>query len=92
MMMEQTPSRDSDESGIRLGGGAISALSGLGVLAIFMAQNTDDVNVSFLFWDFTWPVWLLTLGAAVVGAFVWFGFGVLRRHNRRRERRSNRRG
>ena len=91
MVMNSTPERGTDESGVRLGGGAIATLSGLGVLAVFMAQNTDDVNVSFLFWDFSVPVWLLALGAAFVGAFIWFGLGVLRRHRRRRERRADRR-
>ncbi len=74
----------------RLGGGAIASLSGLAVLVIFMIQNTEDVKVDFLFWDFTWPVWLLTLVAALVGAFVWFGLGVLRRHRRRKDRRDDR--
>ena len=52
--------------------GAIASLSGVAVLAIFMAQNTDDVTVHFRR-DFTWPIWLLTLFAALVGALVWFG-------------------
>jgi uncharacterized integral membrane protein len=75
----------------KLGGGAIAALGGLAVLAVFMVQNTEDVRVDFLFWDLTLPVWLLTLGAAIVGALVWFGLGVLRRHRRRKERRDDRR-
>jgi uncharacterized integral membrane protein len=75
----------------KLGGGAIATLGGLGVLLIFMLQNTEDVTIDFLVWDFTWPVWLLTLGAAVVGALVWFGLGVLRRHRRRKDRRADRR-
>jgi uncharacterized integral membrane protein len=74
-----------------LSGGAIASLSGVAALAIFMGQNTDDVTVTFLFWDFTWPVWLLTLVAALVGALVWFGLGVLRRHRRRKTRRAARR-
>jgi uncharacterized integral membrane protein len=56
-----------------------------------MIQNTEDVTVDFLFWGFTWPVWLLTLVAAVVGALVWLGLGVLRRHRRRKDRRAERR-
>jgi uncharacterized integral membrane protein len=74
-----------------LSGGAIAMLAGLALLGVFMAQNTEDVEISFLAWDFTWPVWLLTLGAAVLGALVWFGAGVLRRHRRRKERRADRR-
>ena len=74
-----------------IGGGAIASLGGLAVLAIFMIQNTDDVTVEFLAWDFTWPVWLLALVSALVGALVWLGLGVLRRHRRRKERRADRR-
>jgi uncharacterized integral membrane protein len=79
------------EQRARLGAGAIASISGVAALATFMAQNTDDVTVKFLFWDFTWPVWLLTLFAALVGALVWFGLGVLRRHRRRKARREARR-
>ena len=61
------------------------------VLVIFMLQNTEDVKVDFLFWDFTFPVWLLTLASAAIGAFVWLGLGILRRHRRRKERREDRR-
>ena len=76
---------DGDRRG--LSGGAIATLSGFGVLALFMIQNTEDVSVTFLVWDFTWPVWLLALGAALLGALVWFGVGVMRRHSRRKARR-----
>jgi uncharacterized integral membrane protein len=75
----------------RLSGGAIASLSGVGVLLVFMIQNTDDVTVDFLFWSFTWPLWLLILVAALIGALVWFGVGVLRRHRRRTGRREARR-
>ena len=76
----------------RLGGGAIASITGAGLLVIFMVQNTDSVRLDFLFWHFTWPVWLLTIASAVLGAFVWFGLGVIRRHRRRKERRQDRRG
>jgi uncharacterized integral membrane protein len=75
----------------RLSGGAIASLSGIGVLLIFMIQNTEDATVDFLFWSFTWPLWLLILVAALFGALVWFGLGVLRRHRRRTSRREARR-
>jgi uncharacterized integral membrane protein len=75
-----------------LGGGAIASLSGLGVLLIFVFQNTDDVRFHFLFLDFTWPLWLYTIVVALFGALVWFGLGVLRRHRRRKDRRAERRG
>ncbi len=76
----------------RLTGGAIASLSGVGLLVIFMIQNTDDVNLDFLFWSFTWPLWLLCLVMALIGGLAWFGLGVLRRHRRRTERRADRRG
>jgi uncharacterized integral membrane protein len=90
MTMENVPTAAEAERR-KIGGGAIASLGGVAVLAIFMAQNTDDVTVEFLAWDFTWPVWLLTLVAALVGALVWLGLGVLRRHRRRKQRREDRR-
>jgi uncharacterized integral membrane protein len=76
--------------GLRLSGGAIASLAGVGVLLIFMVQNREDVTLDFLFWSFTWPVWLFTLVTALVGALVWFGLGVMRRHRRRVARREDR--
>jgi uncharacterized integral membrane protein len=76
--------------GRRLGGGAIASLSGIGLLVVFMIQNTERVRLEFLFWDFTWPLWLLTMASALLGAIVWFGLGVMRRHRRRKERRQAR--
>lgn len=83
---------DGDDAGGRqLSLGLISSVSGVAALVIFMVQNTDDVTVSFLVWDITWPVWLMTLITAAFGALVWFGLGVLRRRQRRKERRADRR-
>lgn len=76
----------------RLSGGAIASIIGVALLVIFMIQNTADVTLHFLVWNFTWPLWLLTLVTAAFGALIWFGLGVLRRHRRRRERRAGRRG
>lgn len=90
MTVERLTDNDNDDSK-GLSAGAIATGSGAGLLGVFMVQNTEDVGVSFLFWDFTWPVWLLTLGSALLGALVWFGAGVLRRHRRRKDRRADRR-
>ena len=89
-MMENVPVENAQQRRA-LGGGAIASIGGLGLLVVFMLQNTDDVPVQFLWWDFTWPVWLLILASAVFGAFVWLGLGILRRHRRRKERRQDRR-
>jgi uncharacterized integral membrane protein len=91
MTMESVPNVPNDADGRKLGGGAIASLAGLGVLAIFMIQNTQDATVEFLGWDFTWPVWLLVLVSATLGAVIWLGLGVLRRHRRRKQRRQDRR-
>lgn len=77
--------------GRRLGAGSIASLTGVALLVIFMIQNTEDVELDFLFWSFTWPLWLLTIVSALLGALVWFGVGVMRRHRRRKERRHERR-
>jgi uncharacterized integral membrane protein len=81
---------DATESKGGLGGGAIATIGGLGVLLVFVLQNRQSVTLEFLFWDFTWPVWLYTIVVALVGALVWFGLGVMRRRRRRRARRDAR--
>ncbi|GAA4760596.1 LapA family protein [Actinomycetospora chibensis] len=77
--------------GARLGAGAIASLVGVGLLVIFMIQNTERITLTFLFWSFTWPLWLFTVVTALVGALIWFGVGVMRRHRRRADRRAERR-
>jgi uncharacterized integral membrane protein len=71
--------------------GAIATIVGGAVLLIFIVQNRDDVKIDFLFFSFTWPLWLYTIVVAMFGALVWLGLGVLRRHRRRVERREDRR-
>jgi uncharacterized integral membrane protein len=86
-----TGASGAEKQGLRLGGGAIASFTGVGLLVIFMLQNTEDVTLDFLAWSFTWPLWLLILASAVFGALVWLGLGVLRRHRRRKARREDRR-
>jgi len=93
VVMREGPSNSESQAQARgLGAGAIASLTGMGLLLIFMLQNTESVRLDFLFWGFTWPLWLLTLASAFLGALVWFGLGVMRRHRRRKERRAERRG
>ena len=84
------PPATRQRNGVDSAGGA--SLSGFAALLVFMIQNTEDVTVDFLFWNFTWPLWLLILVSALIGALVWFGVGVLRRHRRRTERRDTPKG
>lgn len=88
-MSERGP---ATQGGSQLSGGVIASLAGLAVLLIFIVQNTEDVRFNFLFFHFTWPLWLYTIVTALFGAMVWFGLGVMRRHRRRRQRRADRRG
>ncbi|MDF2976003.1 MAG: rane protein of unknown function [Actinomycetospora sp.] len=92
MVQQSSPgTADAGGRGLRVSGGAVASLIGLGLLVVFMVQNTERITLSFLFWSFTWPLWLLTLVSALVGALVWFGIGVMRRHRRRTARREDRR-
>ena len=92
-MVQRSPGDGTSplSEGRRLGGAAIASLTGVALLVIFMVQNTESVRLDFLFWNFTWPLWLLTIASALLGAMVWFGLGVMRRHRRRKERRHDRR-
>ena len=92
-MAQQSQGEGSSKTGrSRLGGGSIAALIGIGLLVIFVVQNTERIRFHFLIWHFSWPLWIYTLVIAVVGAVVWLGLGVVRRHRRRRDRRLARRG
>jgi uncharacterized integral membrane protein len=71
----------------KLGGGAIASLVGVGALLVFILQNTQDVQFKFLWLSFIWPLWAYTIVVALLGALVWFGLGVIRRHRRRKARR-----
>ena len=89
---EQVTEWGPGHSSRRFSAGAIASLSGVALLVIFMLQNRERVAFDFLWWSLTWPLWLVILVSALVGALVWFGLGVIRRHKRRKERREDRRG
>jgi uncharacterized integral membrane protein len=89
-MSQQGEEKQSEQTGQRLSGGMIASLTGLAVLVIFAIQNRVHIKIRFLFWSFIWPLWVYTIVTAVFGALVWFGWGVMRRHRRRKNRRENR--
>ena len=94
-MSEQSPAGEASPAqgqGRHLSGRAITGLTGVGLLLVFMIQNTEDIKIDFLFWSFTWPLWLYTFVIALIGAVAWVGAGVIRRHRRRKARREDRRG
>ena len=79
---------DGNDNRSRLG--VIASGVGVALLLAFVLQNSNKVEVHVLFWTFTWPLWLVIIIAAALGALVWFGAGVLRRHRRRANRREKR--
>lgn len=80
----------TSKDSVQLSIGRIASLVGIGVLVVFMLQNTDRVALDLLVWSFTAPLWLVTFVSALVGALVWFGLGIRRRHRRREARRDAR--
>ncbi len=90
MTEHTTPDSGSEQSGAKLGVGLVMSLISVALLVIFMIQNRQSVTFTFLFLGFTWPLWLVILVSAVIGAAVWIGLGVMRRHRRRKERRESR--
>jgi uncharacterized integral membrane protein len=90
-MSQQGEEQQAKQAGQGFTGGMIVSLIGLAVLVIFAIQNRVHVKIHFLFWSFIWPLWVYTIVTAVFGALVWFGWGVVRRHRRRKSRRENRR-
>jgi uncharacterized integral membrane protein len=85
-----TEPADMQKAGRRVSAGTITALIGLAVLLIFVVQNRQPIRFHFLFLQFTWPMWVYTIVAALSGAIVWIGLGVIRRHRRRVDRRRSR--
>jgi uncharacterized integral membrane protein len=90
-MSQQGEEQQAQQASQGFSGGMIVSLTGLAVLVIFAIQNRVHVKIRFLFWSFIWPLWVYTIVTAVFGALVWFGWGVIRRHRRRKNRRENRR-
>jgi len=72
--------------------GVVVTFVGSAALLVFMLQNRQDIRVHLFFWHVTLPVWFIIFGSAFLGALVWIGAGVFRRHRRRKARRQARRG
>ena len=72
----QDPLRGSRTSGAWVGGRRAAAL--LVLLMVFIAQNTQDVHVSFLGWDGEAPLSVTLLIAAAIGIVVTAIVGTMR--------------
>lgn len=78
----QSPTRPADPLRGSRTSGIWVAVVGLGLvlllLVIFIAQNTQTVNVAFLGWEGTAPLSVTLLAAAVGGLFLAVAAGTLR--------------
>lgn len=68
------------------GGKVVVLLIALGLLALFVLQNTEEIRIAFFVWEGFWPAWIVILLVALVGLVAgWIG-GTVRRRRRRDER------
>lgn len=63
----------------RYGPIALLALASL----LFILQNTESVTFEFLWFNFEWPLWIMLIAFAGVGALVFYGV------QRRRQQRTS---
>jgi uncharacterized integral membrane protein len=74
---DQAPEKKGISIGAIFGG-----LAGLLAL-IFIFQNTESTNISFLLWEFDLPIWVWALILFLLGAVAGYGFNWHRRRQRR---------
>lgn len=82
-MNEEAVSEESTES-TGLATVVTAAVVAIGLIA-FIVQNRSDTEVSWLFIDGTWPLWVVIVIAAVAGAVLSEVVGWLLRRRRRRK-------
>ena len=91
------PEDRSDEQGERKddwitrregpGGKLVVLLLALGLLILFVLQNTDEIRIDFLFWHGRWPAWIVILLVALLGLLVgWIAATARGRRIRKRDR------
>jgi uncharacterized integral membrane protein len=89
--MTQAPVRRRSASPARFVMPGIVVVIAIAVAA-FVVQNRGPVKLAWLFWSFSWPLWLLlvvTIGLSLLAGQLLL---MLRRHRRRVVRRAARRG
>ena len=89
--MTQSPGSGRSASPARFVMPGIVGVIAVAVLA-FIIQNRGSVKLTWLFWSFSWPLWLLlvvTIGLSLIAGQILL---MLRRHRRRVARRAVRRG
>jgi uncharacterized integral membrane protein len=69
------------------GGKLVVLLLALGLLILFVLQNTDEIRIDFLFWHGRWPAWIVILLVALLGLVVgWIAATARGRRIRKRDR------
>jgi uncharacterized integral membrane protein len=61
--------------GRRLDGRVVAGGIVLVLLAIFVIQNTNETGLTFLFWEFSWPLWLTLALTIVISLAIGFLLG-----------------
>ena len=84
-MTQSSGQQKSGGNGFLIGGGILLVL-----LLVFIFQNTADTTFKFLFWSFTFPLWLGLVIAAVLAFLIGQLALMWRRHKRRQARRDSR--
>lgn len=77
-----------EESGSRQSAGLVVAGIIIIAVAIFIAQNAEDVPIKFLFFEGSVPLWLIIVVTLVLGAILGQVFLYLRRRRKRKEEKS----
>ena len=69
------------------GGKVIVLLIAVGLLILFVLQNTEEIRIDLLFWHGRWPAWIVILLVALLGLVVgWIAATTRGRRLRSRDR------
>ena len=71
-------------SGMKVTPRMIVAGVALIIAVIFIAQNTDEVSLEFLWFDVRWPLWAVMTVMLVMGALIGQGIVYMRARNKRK--------
>ena len=71
-MVQMGPGMGPESEGRRLGGGAIASLVGVGLLVVFMLQNTESVRPRLPLLALHLAAVAPHVGRRALGALVWF--------------------
>ena len=88
-MSQQPAPGGSSQSAGRYVMPTIATLIVIAILA-FILQNRQSIKISWLFWSFSWPLWLLLVVTIVLALIAGQILLMLRRHRRRKARREAR--